>query len=183
MRVCWVVADDFSDPFIESKILKDIGPVWGSWRTRRSWNTDNVLCHDLSSAKDLIQKDFQSTCNFYIPKKYHPDLGRPAGVRLYEGDFFGEMDHPEEIIAMHLVAGNNDLVLLLGFDITKNNTIEHTQKQKNLNYQNAFRATLNTYPEVQWVLIDHPGKLGESFGSISNITCDNFDNVLKLLHD
>lgn len=181
MRSCWIVADDFVSPHIEPQTLKDVAPVWGSWKTWRAWNTDNVLCHDENKSRELIQRAFQAVCNFYVPKKQYAELGRPLKVNLYEGDFPGEMDRPEEIVAMHLVAENNDLVLLLGYNLTEITETDKYLKHKALNYQNAFRATVNTYPDTQWVLIDHPGDLAKSFQTIPNITCDNFDNVLKLL--
>jgi basic membrane lipoprotein Med (substrate-binding protein (PBP1-ABC) superfamily) len=83
---------------------------------------------------------------------------------------------------MHLVAEHNDLVLLLGYDLTEITTQDKYQRHKQLNYQNAFRATLNTYPNVQFVLIDHSGDLDKSFKNISNITCDKFESVLQLLN-
>lgn len=181
MRTCWIIADDFASPHVEPSKLKDIAPVWGSWKTWRAWNTDNVLCHDANKAKELLERAFQAVCNLYVPKKFYTDLGRPLKVNLYEGDFPGEMDNPEEIIAMHLVAENNNLVLLLGYDLREVTESDKYARHKALNYLNAFRATLNTYPEVQWVIIDHPGELDKSFKNISNITVDSFDSVIKLL--
>ena len=103
-------------------------------------------------------------------------------VFVTERRALGELDHPEEIIAMHLVADHNDLVLLLGYNLTEVTTQDKYQRHKQLNYQNAFRATLNTYPNVQFVLIDHSGDLDKSFKNISNITCDKFESVLQLLN-
>lgn len=181
MKLCWIVADDFASPHIEPKTLKDLAPIWGSWRTWRAWGTDNVLCDDDSEAQELIQRAFQSVCNLYVPQRHYATLGRPMKVNLYEGSFPGELDHAEEIVAMHLVAESTDLVLMLGFDLTQITETEKLAKHKKINYQNAFRATLNTYPNTQWVLIDHPGDLDKSFQNITNITCDKFENVLHLL--
>jgi len=136
----------------------------------------------VTKAQELLQRAFQAVCNFYTANKNYASLGRPLKVNLYEGDFPGELDHPEEIIAMHLVADHNDLVLLLGYDLTEVTTQDKYQRHKQLNYQNAFRATLNTYPNVQFVLIDHSGDLDKSFKNISNITCDKFESVLQLLN-
>lgn len=182
MRTSWIIADSFVNPTIEPAQIKNIGPVWGSWKTWRAWNTDNVLCHDYSKAKELVGRAFQAVCNLYIPQRHYADLGRPTRVNLYEGDFPGEFDNPEEIIAMHLVAGTSDLILLLGYDLSEITETDKYQKHKKINYQNAFRATLNTYPECQWVLVDHPGELDKSFKNIPNITCDKFESVLQLLN-
>ena len=181
MRVCWIISEDFASTHITPEQLKDIAPSWGSWKTWRAWNTDNVLCHDAVKAQELVQRAFHSVCNFYTANKNYAQLGRPARVNLYEGDFPGALDRPEEIIAMHLVAEQNDLVLLLGFDLAPKKSDDRFETHKNLNYTNAFRATLNTYPETQWVLIDHPEDLDKSFKNVTNLTCDKFENVLKLL--
>ena len=182
MRSCWIVADNFVSTHIEPEQIKKIAPVWGSWQTWRAWGTDNVICHDVTKAQELLQRAFQAVCNFYTANKNYASLGRPLKVNLYEGDFPGELDHPEEIIAMHLVAEHNDLVLLLGYNLAEVTTQDKYQRHKQLNYQNAFRATLNTYPNVQFVLIDHLGDLDKSFKNISNITCDKFESVLQLLN-
>lgn len=182
MRIACVLADDFAATHIEPSQIKDISPVWGSWRTWRAWNTDNVLCHDFDKAAELVQRAFHAVCNLYIPNRHYAALNRPARVNLYDGDFPGEFDHPEEIVAMHLVAEHNDLVLLMGYDLTKITETDRYQKHKKINYFNAFRATLNTYPETQFVLIDHPGELDESLTKITNLTCDRFESVLQLLN-
>ena len=111
MQVNWVFADGHQlDPAIDIEKLKSIGPTWGSWRTWRSCGTDNVICHDRSKAEELLTRSFQTSCNFYIPKKYYQELNRPAGVKLYEGDFTQELDHIEDIIALHLIASTSDIV-------------------------------------------------------------------------
>lgn len=180
MRTCWIIADDFAATHVDPEEIKKIAPIWGSWRTWRAWGTDNVICHDATKAQELIQRAFQAVCNFYTANKNFVDLGRPLRVNLYEGDFPGELDHPEEIIAMHLVAEQNDLVLLLGFDLTDKQSDDKFENHKRLNYINAFRATLNTYPETQWVLIDHPGVVTKKI-TLSNLTKDSFDSVIALL--
>ncbi len=182
MRVCWIIADDFAATHIDPVKLKDVGPIWGSWRTWRAWNTDNVLCHDFAKAAELTQRAFHAVCNLYVPNKHYQSLNRPAKVNLYDGDFPGEFDNPEEIVAMHLVADANDLVLLLGYDLTKITETDKYQRHKQINYLNAFRATLNTYSETQFVLIDHAGDLDESLTKIANLTCDRFESVLQLLN-
>jgi hypothetical protein len=181
MRVCWIVSEQFASTHVTAEQLKDIAPSWGSWKTWRAWNTDNVLCHDVTKAQELIQRAFHSVCNFYTANKNYAQLNRPARVNLYEGDFPGTLDRPEEIIAMHLVAEQNDLVLLLGFDLAPKQFDDKFETHKQLNYVNAFRATLNTYPNTQWVLIDHPEDLDKSLKNITNLSCDQFESVLKLL--
>ena len=182
VRIVCVLADEFSATHIEPGQLKDIGALWGSWRTWRAWQTDNVLCHDFFKADELIKRAFHAVCNLYIPNKNYGALNRPPKVNLYDGDFPGEFDHPEEIVSMHLVADSADLVLLFGYDVSKITETDKFQKHKKTNYLNAFRATLNTYPQTQFVLIDHANELDTSLTKIPNLTCDKFEAVLQLLN-
>lgn len=181
MRISWIIADDFVDPTVEPATLKDIGSVWGSWKTWRAWNTDNVVCYDVSKAKDLIKRAFQAVCNLYVPKKAYVELGRPSSVGLFEGEFPAEFDHTEEIISMHLIAENNDLVLLLGYNLTAPQTEDIYEKHKRKNYISAFAGAVKMYPDTQWVILDHDGDLADSLLEFENITCDTYDNVLQLL--
>jgi len=182
MRLCWIISEDFASTHITADQIKDIAPSWGSWRTWRAWNTDNVLCHDAVKAHELIQRTFHLVCNFYTANKNYAILERPSKVNLYEGDFPVALDRPEEIIAMHLVANQNDLVLLLGFDLSEKTNDDRFENHKRLNYINAFRAALNSHVNTQWVLIDHPGEVTKKI-TLPNLSKDSFDSVLKQLKD
>ena len=181
MRVCWVISEEFASTHITPEQLKDIAPSWGSWRTWRAWGTDNVLCDDLTKAQELVQRAFHSVCNFYTANKNYASLGRPAKVNLYDGNFPGALDRAEEIIAMHLVAEQNDLVLLLGFDLSDKSSDDKFETHKRTNYFNAFRATINTYPQTQWVLIDHPESVSKKI-TLPNLSKDSFGSVLAQLN-
>lgn len=181
MRTAVVLADSFAATHINPEQIKTIGPLWGSWRTWRAWQTDNVLCHDFDKCQELTQRAFHAVCNLYIPNQHFAALNRPDRVKLYDGQFPGEFDRPEEIVAMHLVADSADLVLLLGYDVSAITETDKFQRHKQTNYLNAFRATLNTYTNTQFVLIDHVGSIDKSLESIANLTCDSFESVLQLL--
>lgn len=182
MRVSWIIADAFASATIDPEQLKSLGPIWGSWRTWRAWNTDNVLCGDLAKSQELLQRAFQAVCNFYVPAKNFALVGRPSGVKTYEGHAPAGQDCADEIVAMHLAASSSDLVLLLGYDLQEITTEDRYQRHTQQNYAAVFRATLNCYPQVQWVIIDHPGDLQLSVRTIANLTCDQFESVLQLLN-
>lgn len=183
MRVNWVFADGYQlDPGLDTDIIKSIGPTWGSWRTWRSCSTDNVFCHDKTKTQELIGRAFQAVCNFYVPKKYYQDLGRPMGLKLYDGDFNHETDHAEEIVILHMVAAVSDLVLMAGFDLGKIPEPEDRfQKHKLQNYHGMVRSVISNNPNVQWVLVDHKAELDKAYQNLPNLTCDEMVNVLKLL--
>lgn len=183
MRVNWIFADGYHlDPSRDPDQIKGIGPAWGSWRTWRSCGTDNVICHDFGKARDLVGRAFHAVCNFYIPNKHFADLGRPIGARLYEGEFQHDLDHLEDIVAMHLVAPSSDIVLLVGFDLSPIPTdLDPHSLVKAKNYHGLARSIMVADPAVQWVLVDHPSAIDPVFGELTNLTCDQFDNVLQLL--
>lgn len=180
MQISWIIADSFNDPTVDPEKLKDIGTIWGGWKTWRAWNTDNVICFNIEKARDLITRAFQAVCNLYIQESAFTLLNRPPGVNLYAGDFPAEFDNEEEIVAMHLIADNSDLVLLLGYDLQLPDSSDKFLMHKRRNYNSAFVAAVKMYPDTQWVLLDHP-ELPEDLKNLENLTCDTFENVLELL--
>lgn len=180
MNISWVLADTFAlDPVFDIKELKEIGPLWGSWKTWRACQTDNVICHDLSKASELLKRDFQNKCNFFIPNGNWVKLDRPERVHLYEGSFIDEFQ-PEEIVGMHLAGSQSDLVLLLGFDLTEkernpNKLLEHQAQAYRALVINAIENS-----EAQWVLVDHPGPIMKKMQHIPNLVMDNMLTCLGL---
>jgi len=183
MKINWVFADGYQiDPTVNIDSIKSIGPTWGSWKTWRGCSTDNVICHDVTKAHELIQRAFQAVCNFYVPKDYYQSIGRPMGVKLYEGSFTQEVDCPENVVALHLVSNISDIVLLAGFDLSeKEKDSDRFQEHKNFNYRALIHSIIVANPDTQWVLVDHPNSVDKSFKKLSNLTCDIMPNVLKLL--
>lgn len=184
MNISWVLADSATaDPTLDIAELKRIGVFWGSWRTWRAFQTDNVICHDQYKANELITRNFQNNCNFYIPNSVYTSLGRPEGVQLYEGVFVHDIDGQEEIVALHLAASRSDIVLLLGFDFTEPIKIEdRLLEHRAHHYRSLVKQVINDNIQTQWVLVDHPGELMENWNMLDNITCDKLSNVLTLMN-
>lgn len=183
MRVNWAVASDYKiDPAINLDQIKSIGPVWGSYKTWRSCSTDNVICHEASKARELLDRAFQAVCNFYVPRSQYEFLQRPLGVKLYEGDFKEEVDNIEDIVTLHLVGAVSDIVLLLGYDLgTPQTTDDRLKKHKILNRHGLLHGVINNLPKVQWVVVDPPGDLDKAYKNLPNVTCDTMSNALQLL--
>jgi hypothetical protein len=186
MNIQWVLADNLIlDPTIDLARMKQGGAFWGSWKTWRAYNTDNVICHDMTKAQELIKRDFQSTCNFYIPNSTYNSLGRPSGVRLYEGNFMGnDVANQDEIVSMNLAASICDVILLLGFDFSETppllNKLENTKIK---HYRGLVHQAIKSTPQVQWILVDHPNNICPALMSLSNLGKDKFENVLAILND
>lgn len=183
MRVNWIFSAVYNPaPEIDLERIKSIGPTWGSYKSWRACQSDNVICHDLVQSQALLKRAFQAVCNFYLPRANYQDLGRPLGVKLYDGDYKAQVDDLEDIIAMHLVAANSDIVLMCGFDLGKPEiTDDRYDKHKLVNRHGLIRQIIHGNPKVQWVLVDHTKKLDKAYENLDNLTCDTMDNALQLL--
>lgn len=183
MNINWVLANNIElDPTIELTKIKNIGSTWGSWRTWRSCQTDNVICHNGVKASELIVKRFPTACNFYIPNNVFVALERPEQVRSYGGDFNHDIHEQDDIVAMHLAAAASDVVLLLGFDWTARPL--PTDPEKKLlrhNYINLVKEAINGNAKTQWVLVDHPGAIMPELARLANLTQDTLQNVFDML--
>jgi len=183
MRVNWVIASNYHmDPTVDPDRLKMVGALWGSWRTWRGCSTDNVICYEFSKAKELLDRAFQAVCNFYVPRKFYQDLGRPVGLKLYDGEFNQEIEFPEDVISMHLAASVSDIILLLGFDFSEIQFPEdRLQKHKITNRHGLIRSIISADDRIQWVAVDRATDLDKTYQNLPNLTCDTMANALKLL--
>jgi len=183
MNISWVIADSAElDPTQNIDTLKKLGPIWGSWRTWRAYQTDNVVCHNQAKADELVRRKFQERCNFYIPDSVNMSLGRPAGVRLYAGDFVHDVIRQEEIVAVHLAATTSDIVLLLGWDLTDLkpglDRLESIQLQ---HHRNLLHQAIKDYDQTQWVVVDHAEPLAPNLQVLENLVMDTMATVLTLI--
>jgi hypothetical protein len=185
MNISWVLSDSVVlDPTQDIADLKRIGAFWGSWRTWRSCQTDNVICHDMTKAAELLKRNFQTACNFYIPNLIYTSLDRPEGVKLYEGAFVHDVDRQEEIVGLHLAASTNDIVLLLGFDLTElKPNLDRLKFHQAQHHRNLFRQAIKANDQIQWVIVDHPADLDPLLANLSNVSKDTLQAVLALTPD
>jgi hypothetical protein len=184
-QISWVLADSaVVDPTVDIDRLKALGPFWGSWKTWRAYQTDNVVCHDQSKASELTKRNFQNSCNFYIPNSIYASISRPKDILLYEGAFVHDNDHQEEIVALHLAASTSDIVLLVGFDLAELVPSEDRLATHRAQvYRNHIRQVIKDYNQITWVAIDHPAALDPRLTDLGNITKDNLLTVLSLAGD
>ena len=109
-------------------------------------------------------------------------LDQPPRVRLYDGKFPDDIEQADEIVSLHLAAGISDIVLLLGFDLGEkpknpNKLLEHRAHV----YRTLVKHAIEDNPEVQWVLVDHPGAIRKDLSKKDNLTQDTLENVLAML--
>lgn len=179
LKIAWVLADDLSlDPTLDIERLKEIGSFWGGWKTWRSHSTDNVICSDRSKATELVQREFYRKCNFFVTESVWVFLGRPPGVNVYGGEFKQDPGNADEIIAMHLAASQNDIVLMLGFDFGNAQSDDALTKHRQFVKLTMYKHAIKENPLVQWVLIDQPREIAKDFLELSNLTQDRLENVI-----
>jgi len=182
MNISWVLSNNTQiDPGIEIARMKELGSFWGGWRTWRSCQTDNVVCHDQHKADELVKRNFQNLCNLYISNTVYLDLDRPQGVKIYEGNFVHDIDNHEDIVSMHLATGTSDIILLLGFDFGKqiklqDKLLEHRAH----NYRSLTKQVIVDHPGIQWVVIDHSAQFREDLQKLPNLGRDTLTNILKI---
>lgn len=181
MRVGWVIFTGYQMSGVGVDVIKGIGSTWGSWRTWRNCLTDNTICHDSVQCQNLLESGFEQRCNFYVPRSFYQTLSQAPGVRAYDGNFDKPVDNIEDIIAMHLCAANNDLVLLLGGDFGSPKIIDESHRQRTIDRTGLLRGAAQSWSKVQWVAVDHAMELAPAYQNLTNFTSDKMKNVLELL--
>ena len=175
MNIAWLFAESIDlVPTVDIKQLHAAAPIWGSWRTWRSYGTDNVICYNADQARKLVEQQYQKVCNLYIHQTVWEELGKPTTTRCFGGEFPHSFEFADNVVAMHLASAANDIVLMMGFELDS--------KQPKSPYLDFVAQTVQTTPKTQWVLVDHEPKLAKSFAGLKNITCDKLQNVLQLLN-
>ena len=180
MKISWVLANStVIDPTVDIEKLKNIGPLWGSWRTWRSYNTDNVVCYTEPDVRNLIAKNFHNLCNLYIPDWLYSAVDRPPNVKLYQGEFHQTIDNPDEIVSMHLASSTSNIVLLIGFDLSPRNLDQDKlAKHKWHNYIQYFINIVKSNPDIQWVVVDHGPDIEKEVSKLSNLQFDTLPTIL-----
>jgi hypothetical protein len=177
MNIAWLFAENTVLPLTTPvQAIRDLAPIWGSWRTQRSYQSDNVVCWNPDQAEKLVRQGYAKTCNLYIPEKVYQQLKNPNGVRAFGGVFDFAVDSVDDVIATHLVASVADVILMVGFDLEAK-----PNPTKSRNDYIGILAHAIEHSGKQWVIVDHHTDLAEPIQKLSNITSDLLPNVLQLL--
>jgi hypothetical protein len=183
VKTCWVLSESISPGAVEPQALSGVAETWSNVKSWREYQTDNVVCHNMGTAVNLIRRAFHAIVNLYVPRANYQDLGRPVGVKLYEGEFADDaVANKEDIIMMNLASPANDIVLMIGFDLSPVPAMEDKLEERS---QKAYRHNIKTIiqdnPDVQYVLVDYDLELADNIKGLDNLTLDSLDTVLELL--
>jgi len=182
MKVSWVLSEDIAPGIIEQTVLKEIAPSWGSFTTWNDYKTDNCISNDPAKISELIHRAFHAVCNFYIPKSLYASLGRPVGIKLFDGGFKDPtITNKDDIIALHLAASTSDIILLTGFNLI--DLIELDDKARDIKRGLYLEIcdVIRTYSKIQFVLVNYTPSLDDLFKDLPNLTMDTVDSVKQLL--
>lgn len=167
MNIAWVIAEKYLlPPNIPISALNDAAPIWASWRLWRTYNVDNTVCYQDEDASLVINQGYHEVSNLYISEPAWQKLNKPPGVKCFGGAFPKSISQAEDVISIHLAAAQNDLILLLGFDLSDHNSLFYTN-------------LIEHSPQQQWVIVD--GTVPSKLLTLSNLTCDTLQNVFELL--
>lgn len=183
MQISWVYASTYQlDILIDPAVVKSVGPSWGSWRTWKSNQTDNVVCSDSDQAHALIAKAFHAVCNFYVARDVYLKIGSQPGLKAYDGEYNHPVHRFDDIISLHLASQSNSIILMLGFDLGLGQKLDSPDQVEQLqNYHGLMRSLIQNNPTTQYVLVDHADNFGKHYQGLPNLTCDIMENVLQLL--
>jgi len=182
MKVCWALSQETPTGLVAHDVLTSVAPVWGPLSKWREYQCDNTICYDLKEAKQMINRAFHAITHFYVPKSFYIDLGRPVGVRMFEGEFKDNaVSNKEDIILMNLVA-NHDIVLMLGFDLSPvSNDLDLLEQRFEKAYRHNIKTIIKDNPNTQFVLVNYNKELAENLLGLDNLTQDTIDSVVDLL--
>ena len=174
MNLNWVLAEHaVLASSVTGNSLNNTAPVWSSWRHVRGYQVDNAVCYNPSVAQQLIDQEWHKLCNLYVPDAVI-QKNPTSPVRAFAGSFDVNIPSQDDIVCIHLAAAQSNVVLLLGFDLDSSTSEKQT-------YIDLIYAVMDSYPTVQWVMIDPIGKPEPRFFELTNFTCDSIQNVLNLL--
>jgi hypothetical protein len=177
MKLVWVLGDNFdAEETIGAKAMKDVGPLWGTPRSWRKNSTDNVVSTDRAQVEELLRRAFQAVCNFYIPVRMYGEVGRPAGVKVFEGVVPGDFAHHSLATVFHLVAPLADTVLLAGVSLAPGEP--HSDQS---HFVAAVATVIRARPEVQWVCLDHSEEVAPVLKDAGNLWFDTTENITATL--
>ena len=183
MKTCWVISEDASAGSVDPSALSNVTSTWSNVAQWREFQTDNVVCSDLKQAIQLIRKAFHAVTTLYVPRDNYTELGRPVGVRLYEGEFKDNaVANKDDIIMLNLASPDNDIVLMYGFDLSPVSQDLDALEQRFIKaYRHNVATIIKSNPDVQYVLVDYTLELADNIKGLDNLTLDSLDAVLELL--
>ena len=182
MRISWVIGQEIPANALDVKVVKEVASSWGSWSTWKQYKTDNCICTNESESKELLRRAFHAVCNFYIMQDSYNRVGSPAGVKLFDGTFKNDsIANKDDIVALNLVAPNNDIVLMSGFDFSPLDVNDPLTMITREEYYFNINELMKTHSTVQFVLVDYTHELAMWAKELPNLSVDDMDSVKSLL--
>jgi len=183
MNIAWLLHQEIQRNTIDKDLLAKIGPTWGSWNTFNEYKTNNIICYDLKTTKELVNKKWQNKTNLYIGQNNFIAAGAPTDVYQFGGEFTNPaILYPETIIAANLAAPQYDILLLVGFDLSPIfEGVNELTKHNIMNYYMNIKTVIQDNQTCQFVLVDYRLELHDIFKDSSNLTADTVQSIKEQL--
>ena len=111
----------------------------------------------------------------YVHTDAFKDTETPQYIREFGGEFEHEVENRDEIICIHLCASIADIVLLFGFDWST-----ESLNKKSKHYRGLTLQAIKSYPNTQFLLVDHVDNIDPDYAVLDNLTSDSLKNVLSI---
>lgn len=162
--------------------MRDLGVVWGPWKSWRLCQTDNVIVNEFEDAQTLLTRKFNDVCNFWTNEDNFAKLGRPDKVNLYRQLINPDLILKDDILALALAASRYKIVLVVGYDLsTLASSASQLDKHNKKKWIAEIKKIIKTNSNTQFVFVDLPKSAMQDFSNLENFTNDTYDNILKLL--
>jgi len=182
MNIKWVISKEIKGQVLEPMFIGDIASSWGSYETWKLYNTDNCICNELDTAKELLDRSFNKLCNLWLPESFFIELGRPDDVQLFGGAFTNKNYlYKDDIVALNLISKISDIILLLGFNLSDSDELTGEDRISRLNYYRNIKTFFKEHPNIQFVLVNYDNELSSYFDDIPNLLQDTAESVKELL--
>ncbi len=181
MKISWVLGQEITED-LDLDLISSIAPSWGSWKTWKKYKTDNCICANADDAEKLIQRAFHALCNFYMMRDDFLHVGRPQGVKLFDGNFKNNtVTNKDDIVTLNLVVPENDIVLMSGFNLSPLDESDPLSLLIREEYYFNLNELMKEYENVQFVLVDYKHEMAQWAKDLPNLNVDTIASVRTLL--
>ena len=155
-------------------------------RATRSWVKEEdakaALLQHLKESEVIETKLVSPAAAEKLLKAQKLKLPDGLTVAISSGNTIAPESDPRPAVAMHLAATTSDIVLMLGYDLSKLHLPEDRLEANRLqHHRNMIKQALIMYETVQWVIVDHTADIDSSLQDLPNLVTDSLASVLALI--
>jgi len=159
-------------------------PTWGSCHIWGRFPVDNIICNNINTTRTLVSRNVQKQTNLFVPQKHITQLGNPANLKGFQGEFKDtNINNKDDIIGMNITSSIYDIILMFGFKFAKSKSKDKLETYKQNAYLYNVHTIIKENSDKQFVLVNHKGKLSADFEALDNFTKETLTNTIKLIKE